>query len=269
VAGGAVDDAGFVDRVRGQGDRRDPPGAVVRAYLPYLIIIAVFAVAQIGPVKTLLADVTQMVKWPGLQVVNTKGKPLSAGTFKLDWLASAGSLLLIAGVLTMVALRVRVGIALRAYADTLDQLKWAILTVVAVLALAYVMNFSGQTVTLGSWMAGAGGFFAFLSPILGWLGTAVTGSDTSANALFSTLQQSAAEKANLDATLLVAANTSGGVVGKMISPQNLTIAATAVGILGREGDLFRFLVRSSIGLILCLCVLVFLQSTSVLGWMLP
>ena len=81
--------------------------------------------------------------------------------------------------------------------------------------------------------------FAFLSPILGWLGTAVTGSDTSANALFATLQQAAGAKAGIDPTLLVAANTSGGVVGKMISPQNLTIAATAVGIVGREGDLFR------------------------------
>jgi lactate permease len=96
----------------------------------------------------------------------------------------------------------------------------------------------------------------------------VTGSDTSANALFATLQQTAAEGAGLDPTLLVAGNTSGGVVGKMISPQNLTIAATAVGILGREGDLFRYLIRWSVGLILFLCVLVYLQSTPVLGWML-
>ena len=268
VAGGAADDAGFVDRVRGEGDRRDPPGAVVRAYLPYLIIIAVFAVAQIGPVKTLLADVTRMVKWPGLHVVNTKGKPLSAGTFKLDWLASAGSLLLIAGVLTMLALRVRVGIALRAYADTLDQLKWAILTVVAVLALAYVMNFSGQTVTLGSWMAGAGGFFAFLSPILGWLGVAVTGSDTSSNSLFGLLQVTAAKQAGLSPTLLAAANSSGGVLGKMISPQNLAIGVGAVGLAGQEGDLLRKVLGWSLAFLVLMCVLVFLQS-NVLSFMVP
>jgi len=96
----------------------------------------------------------------------------------------------------------------------------------------------------------------------------VTGSDTSANALFATLQQAAAQKAGIDPSLLVAANTSGGVVGKMISPQNLTIAATAVGILGREGDLFRYLIRWSLVMILFMCVLVYLQSTSVLGWML-
>jgi lactate permease len=138
-----------------------------------------------------------------------------------------------------------------------------------VLALAYVMNLSGQTITIGNWIAATGAFFAFLSPILGWLGTAVTGSDTSANALFSTLQQAAGGKAGLDPTLLVAANASGGVVGKMISPQNLTIAATAVGILGREGDLFRYVIRWSIGMVLFMCVLVYLQSTPVLGWMQP
>src|SRR3712207_4217541 len=122
--------------------------------------------------------------------------------------------------------------------------------------------------TLFRSIAGTGAAFAFLSPILGWLGTAVTGSDTSANALFATLQQTAAEEAGLDPTLLVAANTSGGVVGKMISPQNLTIAATAVGIVGREADLFRKTIFWSLGLLLVLCVLIFLQS-NVLSWMLP
>ena len=96
----------------------------------------------------------------------------------------------------------------------------------------------------------------------------MTGSDTSANALFATLQQSAAERAGIDPTLLVAANTSGGVVGKMISPQNLTIAATAVGLLGRESDIFRRVVLWSVGLVIVMCLLVGLQST-VLEWMLP
>jgi lactate permease len=136
------------------------------------------------------------------------------------------------------------------------------------LALAYVMNQSGQTIVIGTWIAGAGAAFAYLSPLLGWLGTAVTGSDTSANALFATLQQAAAEEAGLDPTLLVASNTSGGVVGKMISPQNLTIAATAVGLLGREADILRKVLPWSIGLIVAMCLLVGLQS-SVLAWMLP
>jgi lactate permease len=150
---------------------------------------------------------------------------------------------------------------------TLDQLKWAILTVAAVLALAYVMNQSGQTVTLGLWAAGAGSFFAFLSPLIGWLGVAVTGSDTSSNALFGALQVSAAKDAGLSSLLLASANSSGGVLGKMISPQNLAIGAAAVGMAGKEGDLFRKVVGWSLVLVLVMCVLVFFQSKGVLDWM--
>jgi len=249
----------------------DPPGEIARAYAPYLIIIGVFALAQISwlPFKDFLDHRTKEFSWPGLDVLNGKGEAPTSQTFKLNWANSAGSLLLVCGLLTMVVLRENVARAARTYLRTLDQLKWAILTVASVLALAYVMNLSGQTLTIGTWIAATGAFFAFLSPILGWLGTAVTGSGTSANALFATLQQAAGQKAGLDPTLLVAANTSGGVVGKMISPQNLTIAATAVGILGREGDLFRYVVRWSLGMLLFMCVLVYLQSTSVLGWMIP
>jgi lactate permease len=152
---------------------------------------------------------------------------------------------------------------------TLRQLQWAILTVMAVLGLAYVMNASGQTGTLGTWMAGAGKAFAVLSPILGWLGVAVTGSDTSSNSLFGALQVAAANKAGLDTTLMAAANSSGGVLGKMISPQNLAIAAGAVGLVGREGDIFRRVLLWSLVFLAGMCLLVYLQSTPVLDWMLP
>ena len=137
------------------------------------------------------------------------------------------------------------------------------------LAIAYVMNLSGQTITIGQWLAGAGGAFAFLSALLGWFGVAVTGSDTSSNALFGALQVTAAQKADLAPTLMAAANSSGGVLGKMISPQNLAIGAAAVGLAGREGDLFRVVVKWSVILVLIMCVLVYLQSTSVLSWMVP
>ncbi len=123
--------------------------------------------------------------------------------------------------------------------------------------------------SIGTWLAGTGSFFAFLSPVLGWLGTAVTGSDTSANALFAKLQQAAGLKAGIDPNLLVAANTSGGVVGKLISPQNLAIAATAVNLDGQESVILRKVVGWSVALLLVLCTLAFLQSTPILGWMLP
>jgi lactate permease len=138
-----------------------------------------------------------------------------------------------------------------------------------VLALAYVMNASAQTTAIGLLIAGAGGALAFLSPVLGWFAVAVTGSDTSANALFGSLQVTAANTAGLPPDLLAAANSSGGVLGKMLSPQNLTIAAVAVGIEGQEGVLLRRVLGWSLGMLLVLAAVIALQATPVLGWMLP
>ncbi len=268
IAGAAVADSTLEAEVRRKDDDHpDSRGEIFGAYAPYLIIIAVFAVAQWGPIKDFLDGLTVEFDWPGLDLTNADGEPLSAVTFKFNWANAAGTLLLVAGLITMLALRVSPGRALGVFGRSLDQLKWATLTVAAVLSLAYVMNFSGQTITLGLWIAGAGGFLAFLSSIIGWLGVAVTGSDTSSNSLFGALQVSAAKEAGLDPTLLAAANSSGGVLGKMISPQNLAIGAAAVGMGGREGELFRRVLGWSIFLVLIMCVLVYLQSTSVLSWM--
>jgi lactate permease len=265
-------------RARATATTADSRGEVLRAYAPYLIIIAVFVLATrvpfitgVAPTKpgtngTGLEAATWIYNWPGLHIVSDTGKAV-ATTFKLNLLSAAGTLLLIAGLLTLPVLKVGIGAALRTYGRSLAQLKWAIVTVMAVLALGFVMNESGQTTTLGLWLAGAGGAFALLSPILGWLGVAVTGSDTSSNSLFGALQVSAASSVNLSPTLLAAANSSGGVLGKMISPQNLAIAAGAVGLEGREGEIFRRVLLWSLGFLLFMCVLVFLQATPVLSWM--
>jgi lactate permease len=248
------------------------PQKLFMAFFPYLLVIVVFSLAKlVTPLTKALSGTDVKIPWPGLDgnVLSTAGRPVSSTVYNFQWLSSPGTLLLICGFITALAYRVPLSRALRELVATAVKLRYSFLTVASVLALAYVMNLSGQTLTIGTWIAATGAFFAFLSPILGWLGTAVTGSDTSANALFATLQQTAAQEAGLDPTLLVAANTSGGVVGKMISPQNLTIAATAVGILGRESDLFRKTILWSIGLLLVLCVLIYLQSTPILGWMLP
>jgi lactate permease len=252
-------------------DTRLTGGRVVLALFPYLLVSVVFALAKLWtPVKNWLAGTDTKFGWPGLDgnILTSSGKPSTSTVFALGWLSTPGSLLLLSGIVVALVYRMSPLEAARVYGRTFMKMRYPILTVAAVLALAYVMNQSGQTITIGSWIAGTGAAFAFLSPILGWLGTAVTGSDTSANALFSTLQQAAAQKAGIDPTLLVAANTSGGVVGKMISPQNLTIAATAVGLLGRESDIFRRVLWWSVALLAVLCVLVGLQST-VLAWMLP
>lgn len=241
------------------------------ALFPYLLVVVVFALAKLfDPLAKFLTSTDVTVRWPGLDghIANAAGKVSTSTQYAFGWLSSPGTLLLICGVVVALVYRMSVGEAAAVFGRNVYKMRFSILTVAAVLALAYVMNQSGQTITIGTWIAGAGAAFAYFSPILGWLGTAVTGSDTSANALFATLQQAAGEKAGIDPTLLVAANTSGGVVGKMISPQNLTIAATAVGLLGREPEIFRKVIWWSLGMLVALCLLVGLQS-SVLSWMIP
>ncbi|GAA2493008.1 lactate permease LctP family transporter [Streptomyces thermolineatus] len=260
----------------GSGARAGDAGAVgtariLMAFLPYLVVIAVFSAAKLWtPLKEFLASTDLRIGWPGLDgtVLNAAGEAAAGTVYTFPWLSSPGTLLLLSGLLVAAVYRIAPAEAVREFASTVVKLRLSLLTVASVLALAHVMNLSGQTITIGTWIAGAGTAFAFFSPVLGWLGTAVTGSDTSANALFATLQQTTGDKAGLDPTLLVAANTSGGVVGKLISPQNLTIAATAVGLDGRESELLRGTLKWSLLFLLALCLLVFLQS-NVLGGMLP
>ncbi|MDT5073690.1 MAG: lactate permease, partial [Mycobacterium sp.] len=269
--GGAADEptpdfAGRVAHAEGPPDSR---ADVAKAYAPYGIIIIVFVICQIGAVKRLLDKATITIKWPGLDVTDANGHPLSLAKFSLNLLTTPGTQMLVAGVLTMIALKLSATRAIKAYGATLHQLRWAILTVMTVLALAFVLNVSGQTITLGTWMAGAGAAFALLSPILGWLGVAVTGSDTSANSLFGALQVTAANQAGLSDILMAASNSSGGVLGKMISPQNLAIAAAAVGLHGKEGEIFRRVIIWSLIFLVVLCALSALQASPVLSWMVP
>jgi lactate permease len=255
----------------GAGAVRDSRADVAKAYAPYLVIIAIFSIVNIPAVKEFLAEkpFTYGFGWPGLHVLNTAGEPVSSTMFNFNWVPAAGTLMIVAGLITGAILRLSPGKMAKTYAETYVELRSAIVTVMAVLALAYVMNLSGQTTPLGAWLAGAGSAFAILSPILGWIGVAVTGSDTSANALFGGLQVQTAAKAGLDPVLMAAANSSGGVLGKMVSPQNLAIAAAAVGMAGREGDIFRKVIGWSLGLLVLMCAIVALQATPVLSWMVP
>ncbi|MEE1621913.1 L-lactate permease [Zafaria sp. Z1313] len=254
------------------------------ALFPYFLVIAVFGVAKLWTigfdVPRWLASTDIAVQWPLLYggVLDVEGHPVSSTVYKFTWLSNPGTLLLIAGLIVAFVYSrfdadgryaLKVPDAVAEIGRTVYRMRWAGVTILTVLALAYVMNLSGQTVSIGTWLAGTGAFFAFLSPILGWIGTAVTGSDTSSNALFAKLQQTAGLNAGIDPNLLVAANTSGGVVGKLISPQNLAIAATAVRMDGQESLILRKVVGWSVGMLLFLCVVVYLQSTPVLGWMLP
>lgn len=247
-------------------------GRIGMALFPYLLVIAIFSIAKLLPVvASWLASTDVKIPWPGLygQLVKGDGTANASAIYNFQWLSSPGTLLVLTGIIVALVYRVSFKEAVGELSATVYKMRWSFLTIASVLALAYVMNFSGQTITIGTWIAGVGTAFAFFSPILGWIGTAVTGSDTSANALFATLQQTTAQQTGLDPTLLVAANTAGGVVGKMISPQNLAIACSAVGLMGAESRIFRKVIWWSIGLLAVLCLLIGLQSTPVLSWMLP
>ncbi|WHT19801.1 L-lactate permease [Crossiella sp. CA-258035] len=238
------------------------------AFAPYAIIVAVFSLAQFDAVKSVLNQATWVFQWPGLQVAAASGKAVSTSyTFNIG--SATGTLLLISGLLALPVLRISPLTALRVYGRTIRQFGWAILAILSVFALSYVMNLSGQIITLGVGLAGTGAFFAFLSPIVGWFGVTITGTDAGANALFGGLQTTAAQQVGASPILFGASNSSGGVMAKMISPQNLAIGTAAVGLVGKEGEVFRRVFGWSLLLLLAMCVLSYLQSTPVLGWMVP
>ena len=249
---------------------RPAPREVLMSIAPYLIIMAIFSIAQIPAMKAWLSDIGSVTfPWPGLNVVTAAGDPVPAQTFKLDHIKATGTLLLLSGLVTMALYRMTLREGLASYWATLVQLRWTIVTVTAVLSLSFVMNLSGQTNSLGVALATTGVFFAVLSPLIGWIGVALTGSDTSSNSLFGQLQVAAATETGLSPVLMAAANSSAGVLGKMLSVQNLAVAAAAVGMTGEESTLFRKLIGWSLGLLVLITVLIVLQSTPVLGWMVP
>lgn len=249
---------------------RPPAGQVFMSIAPYLIIMVIFSIAQIPVVKTWLSAIGSVTfPWPGLDVVNAAGDPVPAQTFKLDHIKATGTLLMLSGIVTMALYRMSIRRGLAIYWQTLVQLRWTIVTVISVLALSFVMNLSGQTNSIGVALATTGVFFAVLSPVIGWLGVALTGSDTSSNSLFGQLQVAAATETGLSPVLMAAANSSAGVLGKMLSVQNLAVAAAAVGMAGEESTLFRKLIGWSLSLLVLITALIVLQSTPVLGWMVP
>jgi lactate permease len=241
---------------------------ILMAVAPYLIIIAVFSIAQIPSVATWLTDnVGRSFRWPPLNVVTSHGKAVAAEKFTFN--QTTGTLLLVSGLATMALYKVSAVKGWRIYKDGVYALRWTIVTVSLMLALSYVMNLSGQTTTMGLALAATGAAFAVLSPVLGWIGTALTGSDTSSNALFGNLQVTAATQTGLSPVLMAVSNSTAGALGKMVSLQNLAVAAAAASLVGGENILFRKMLWWSLALLALLAGFILLQSTAILGWMVP
>ena len=256
---------------------------VLRAWAPYLILallVFLWADDKYIQFKQVVVSVDKMFpffvnSWPGLDnlviktaPVVTKNTPYAA-TYTLNLLSAAGTALLLSGILSLLIIpNYGVGKAASCFVRTVTQLRYPILTISTILGLAYIMNYSGMSSTLGLAFTATGSFFPFFAALLGWLGVFLTGSDTSSNALFGSMQRTAAEQIGVNPNLLVASNTTGGVCGKMISPQSISVATAAAGLVGKEGDLFRFAFWHSIAMVLVISVITYLQAYW-LQWMLP
>lgn len=242
----------------------------IRAWSPFIVLTLVVIAWGLQPIKDVLNSVGMaQFEIPGLHntILGLDGNPLPK-LFKLNYFSAAGTAILLAVLVAipLVGLSYREGI--NVFWATLNQLKFPILTIAAVLAFAYIMNDSGITLTLAEVLASTGVLFPFFAPILGWLGVFITGSDTSANALFSKLQYATARSIGIDPVVTVAANVSGGVVGKMISPQSIAVAAAAGDLVGKESQLFRFTVKHSFIMLAFICLLTLAQAY-VIRWVIP
>jgi len=238
-----------------------------RAWLPWVILSAVVFIWGLAPVKTLLNGISApKFAVPGLDRLVERVPPvvaqpqLEGAVFTFNWLSATGTSILIAALAAGFAMGVRPGEMVRAYGRTLLRLRQSLLTIAAMLALGYTSRYSGQDAILGLAFARTGVLYPFFGAMLGWLGVALTGSDTSSNVLFGSLQRISAEQLGLPPTLMAAANSSGGVMGKMIDAQSIVVASTATRWYGHEWEILRYVFFHSLALASLVGVLVLLQA---------
>ncbi|PLP97107.1 lactate permease LctP family transporter [Cupriavidus pauculus] len=261
MSGGTVAMAGFGGGMGAPSRRKPSPytfGQTVRAWAPFGILTAIVTVWSLPSFKALfagngaLAGSVLKFKVPMLDQLVIKAAPIVASpkpyeaVLKLDLLSAVGTAILLTAIISVLLQRMKPRDAILTFVETLLELRRPVLSIGLVLAFAFVANYSGMSSTLALLLAGTGAAFPFFSPLLGWLGVFLTGSDTSSNALFCSLQHTTAHQIGVSDTLLVAANTTGGVTGKMISPQSIAVACAATGLVGKESELFRFTVKHSL-----------------------
>ena len=252
-------------------------GQVFKAWTPFIILTAMVTVWSLKPFKMLfdkggpLAGLVFKWEVPHLHNLVIKAAPIVASAkpyeaiYKLDILSATGTAILISALISIALLRMKPAETARTFVEVVLELKRPIYSIGMVLAFAFVANYSGLSSTLALVLAGTGALFPFFSPFLGWLGVFLTGSDTSSNALFCSLQATTAHQIGVSDTLLVAANTTGGVTGKMISPQSIAVACAAVGLVGKESDLFRFTVKHSLMFATMVGIITYVQAYYLTG----
>jgi len=247
------------------------PAEVFRAWSPFIIMTIFILFWGLQPVKDAL-NAIGLLKFeiPGLhnEILKADGSILTIKPFELNYLSAPGTALLFATFISLPLIGLTLKQGFKIYWTTLKQLAYPMITLGSVVGFAFVANNAGMLISMAIALASTGVLFPFFSPILGWLGVFMTGSDTSSNTLFGKLQAASAENIGIDPVLTVAANASGGVTGKMISPQSIAIGAAAVGLVGKESDLFRFTVKHSFIMLFLICCITMIQAY-VTPWIIP
>jgi lactate permease len=244
---------------------------VFRAWSPF-IVMTIFIIAWGLPSVKAALNSIGYIKFtiPGLTdaILKADGSPLVIKPFEFNYISAPGTAVLLASIISLplIGMTLKQGAAI--YLTTLKQLTFPVITIASVVGFAFIANYSGMSTTMAIALASTGILFPFFSPVLGWLGVFLTGSDTSSNALFCKLQGTTAETLGVDPVVTVSANASGGVTGKMISPQSIAIGAAAVGLVGKESDLFRFTVKHSFIMLLVVSLLTGMQAY-ITTWMIP
>jgi lactate permease len=245
-------------------------GQVFRAWAPF-ILLSIFVAAW--GVKSIQDAMNQIFLFrlpiDGLNnmVIDHVGKP-KAAIYIFNGLSAAGTAILLAWFFSIPVMGASIGTALNVAGNTLKQLRWPIVTISMILGFAYIMNYSGMAITLGYAFASTGWLFPFFAAFLGWLGVFMTGSDTSTNALFGKLQAVTADQLGINPLVTVNANTCGGVCGKMISPQSISVATAATHMVGKESEIFRFTLKHSLILTTVVGIICMLQAY-VFTWIIP
>ncbi len=245
-------------------------GEIIKAWSPFILLTIMIIAWGMQPIKEVLNAVGMMqFEFPGLHnAISDRNDALIAHVFKFNYLSAAGTAIMIAAIISIPVIGLKFSEAVKVFGTTMKQLMFPIITVASVLGFAYIVNDSGITITMAGALANTGVLFPFFAPVLGWLGVFITGSDTSANALFGKLQSATATSIGVDPVITVAANVSGGVVGKMISPQSIAVAAAAGNLVGKESELFRFTVKHSFIMLLFICCIVLAQAYA-FPWIIP
>jgi lactate permease len=256
---------------------------VIRAWVPWILLSAfvfLWGVPQVkdflnsrrilmtnGERQTELVFTKVDVPIPALHNQVKRGPQVTGGNtapekavFTFNWLSATGTGILVSALVSGLFMGFRLGELVRIYLQTLWRVRFSLITIAAMLALGYVTKYSGTDATLGLALAKSGALYPFFGTLLGWLGVALTGSDTASNVLFGSLQKISAEQAGVSPILMAAANSSGGVMGKMVDAQSIVVASTATNWYGHEGSILRYVFFHSIALAVLVGILVFLQA---------